>query len=224
MSKSRAVFFVSVLVAMALVPAAGQAQHMQHHQGLRLAQGPAGQWQTPYGMGNMMGYGNMPMMGYGMGNMPMMGYGNMPMMGYGMGNMPMMGYGMGNMPMMGYGNMPMMGYGTTAGDVNTYADTRATYLKAQLGITEGQATVWNGYVSAFRAHLTAMQQHQQGMLTSMTAGTTSAQRAEALVASMDACHKAMKDLKTAYVALYQALTPDQKQRADAIFAGMNWMM
>ncbi|KAB2942297.1 MAG: Spy/CpxP family protein refolding chaperone [Hyphomicrobium sp.] len=103
-------------------------------------------------------------------------------------------------------------------------DTRATYVKAQLGITDAQATTWNAYLAAFRKHLTAMQQHHQAMMTAMGAGTTSAQRAEALVASMDACHDAMKELKTAYVALYQALTPEQKQKADALFIGMSWMM
>lgn len=162
------------------------------------------QAQQPPSQPGMMGYGNMPMMGEGMmGQMPMMGYGNMPMMGQGM---------MGQMPMM------------APGDINTYADTRATYRKEQLGLTEAQAPVWNAYIAAFRAHLTAMQQHHQIMMTSMTAGTTSAQAAEAMVASMDGCHKAMKDLKTAYVALYQALSPEQKQRADAVFAGMGWMI
>lgn len=161
----------------------------------------------------MMGHGNMPMMGQGMGQMPMMGFGmgNMPMTGQGMGQMPMMGYGMGNMPMMG-------------GDINTYTDTRATFLKSQLGLTEAQTPAWTTYISAFRAHLTAKQQHHQTMMTSMTAGTTSAQSAEAIVSSMDGCHKAMKDLKNAYVALYQALNPEQKQKADAVFSGMGWMM
>ncbi len=142
----------------------------------------------------------------------MMGHGNMPMMGHSMGNMPMMGQGMGQMHMM----VPV--------DVNTYADTRATFLKSQLGLTEAQTPAWNAYVNAFRAHLTSKQQQHQTMMTSITAGTTSAQSAEAMVTSMDGCHKAMKDLKNAYVALYQALNPEQKQKAEAVFSGMGWMM
>ena len=171
-----------------------------------LAQGQQPGQQMPMGQG-------MGMMGPGMMNNMPMGQG-MGMMGPGMmGNMPM-GMGMMN------NNMPMM----MGGDINSYADTRAAYVKSQLGITDAQTTTWNGYLSAFRKHLTAMQQHHQVMMTGMGAGSTSAQRAEALVTSMDACHEAMKDLKTAYVALYQALTPDQKQRADALFVGMSWMM
>jgi uncharacterized protein (DUF1800 family) len=112
----------------------------------------------------------------------------------------------------------------TPGDIDTYSATRAAYLKTQLGLTDAQTSVGDAYVNAFRAHVTAMQQHRQAMMTSMAAGSTSAQRAEAMVASMDTCLNAMKDLKTAYVALYQALTPDQKQRADAVFSGMGWMM
>jgi|LNFM01.1.fsa_nt_gb hypothetical protein len=193
---------IGALLAASLVAGAvgANAQQMQHGPGMM---GPG-----------MMGPGMY--MGYGTGNMPTMGPG---MMGPGMH----MGYGMGNMPMMGPGMMGQMAMGGV-GDINSYADTRATYLKAQLGITEPQASVWNAYLGAFRAHLTAMQQHHQAMMTGMVAGITSAQRANAMVASMDACHKAITDLKTAYVALYQALTPEQKQRADALFVGMNWMM
>lgn len=205
---------VLILPAAILAAKGAQAQQMPH--------GPGMMGTTGQGLGQMpmMGYGTGMPMGQGMGQMPMMGYVTGMPTGQGMGQMPMMGYGM-PMPMgQGMGQMPMMGNG----DINTYADTRATFLKSQLGLTEAQAPVWNAYVSAFRAHLTAKQQHHQAMMASMAAGTTSAQAAEAMVTSMDGCHKAMKDLKNSYVALYQALTPEQKQRADAVFSGMGWMM
>jgi hypothetical protein len=90
------------------------------------------------------------MMGLGMMGQHIMGPGMMPM-GGGMGGCPMMGQYMtssGHGPtMMGPG---MMIYGPAI-------EGRLAYVKAELGITDAQTAAWDGYVTAVKSRMAAMQ-------------------------------------------------------------------
>lgn len=167
-----------------------------------------GQQMPTMGPGMM---GGCPSMGMGMMGPGMMGQGMQGMMGPGMmGNMPMgmgmMGQGMGPGMMMGG---PMM-------------EGRLSYLKAELGITDTQATAWDGYVTAVKARAGAMQSMHATMMQAMQSGTAMA-RMDAHTKHMEAMLDYMKALKPATEALYKVLSDDQKKKADMLL-GMGCCM
>ena len=143
----------------------------------------------------------MPMMGYGMGQMGMMGPGNMGMMGTGMHGM--MGPGM----MMDFG--PMM-----AG--------RLAYMKAELGITDAQTAAWDGYATAVKARASNMQGMHTAMIKVMQAGTA-LERLDERTKVMESMVESLKALRPATETLYAALSDDQKKKADQLL-GMGCCM
>ncbi|MEZ5852023.1 MAG: Spy/CpxP family protein refolding chaperone [Hyphomicrobiaceae bacterium] len=179
------------------------------------------------GMGPGMMGGMYPGMGPGMmgGMYPGMGPGMMggmyPGMGPGMmgGTYPGMGPGMmgGMYPGMGPGMMggmyPGMGYGL---------DARYENVRLQLGITDAQKTVWEGYVKAVKARWDAMQGMHQAMLEAWQKGTP-ATRLDARINGMEAMLQNLKAQKPALEALYKALSDDQKKKANYLL-GMGWGM
>ncbi|MDX2308921.1 MAG: Spy/CpxP family protein refolding chaperone [Hyphomicrobium sp.] len=154
----------------------------------------------------------MPMMGQGMGMM-----GDCPMMGGGMGEMRqgmpggmapgMMGQHMGPGMMMSRG--PMM-------------EGRLAYLKAELGITDSQASSWDGYVAAVKERADSMQKMHATMMQAMNSGTA-AERMNTRIKHMEAMLDALKIMKPATEALYKALSDDQKKKADVLL-GMGCCM
>lgn len=129
-----------------------------------------------------------------------------------MGNMtdgPMMGHTPGS----GYHGMMMHG---------PAIEGRLAYLKAELGITEAQIPAWNGYVTAAKARLSAMQGTHQAMMQAWQSGTVVA-RLDAHTKSMESMVESLKALKPATEALYAVLTPDQKTKADQLL-GMGCCM
>ena len=187
-------FLRLTIAAAALVVAAGSPT---------LAQGQGQQMPMDQGMSMM---GGCPMMGGNMG-MGMMGPGMQGMMGKMPMGMGMMGQGMGPGMMMGHG--PMM-------------EGRLAYLKAELGITEAQASAWDGYVSAVKARGDAMQGMHATMMQAMQSGTAMA-RMDAHTAAMQSMMDSMKALKPATETLYKALSDDQKKKADMLL-GMGCCM
>jgi hypothetical protein len=132
-----------------------------------------------------------PMMG------SMMGQGKMEQ---GMGGM--MGQGMEKMPMMGMMHGPML-------------EGRLAYVKAELGITEAQAAAWKEYEEAVRANAESMQDMHQTMMQAMRAGSA-VEKLEKHAAAMEARAKALEALKEPTTKLYEALSPEQKQKADRL--------
>jgi hypothetical protein len=144
-----------------------------------------------------------------------MGPGQGPMMQRGpMGMGPMMG-------MMG-GDCPMMGM-TRGGDgPPAFAEGRIAFLKAELAITPQQQAAWDAYADAIKRNLESMRGMRQTMMTAMSASTP-VERLEAHVRAMENRLKALNDVKPVLAKLYEALTADQKKKADELLTGMGCM-
>jgi hypothetical protein len=125
----------------------------------------------------------------------------------------MMGRGMGGM-MMG---CPMMG-----GGGSMYPEGRIAFLKAELAITDAQAIVWNAYAEALKKNMQGMQGMHQTMMAART-GKTPVERLDARVTAMEGRLQALKDIKPALTTLYDALSDDQKKKADQLLTGMGCM-
>ena len=144
-------------------------------------------------------------------------------------NAPGMGGGMmgQNGEMMGQGGQGMMG-GMGAGmmtgqeDLKAMVEGRLAYVKTALSITEEQATAWKAYEEAARADVQSMQTVHQAMMTAMQSGSA-IDRMQTHITMMQARLDALKVLEPAAETLYQALTPEQKKKADTLL-GIGGMM
>ena len=147
----------------------------------------------------------------------------MPMMGYGMGQM-----GMGQTGMTGPGNMGMMpGYARNDGTGHDdgcwpHDGGRLAYTKAELGITDAQTAAWDGYVTAVKARASNMQDMHTAMMQAMQAGTA-LERLDARTKAMESMVESLKALRPATEKLYGALSDDQKKKADLLL-GMGCCM
>jgi hypothetical protein len=195
-----------------------------------LSQAPAlAQDSKGAGMGQGMGMGPGKGMGHGMMGSDksggMMGGG---MMGGGMmGGKGMMGGGMmgrgGMMGMMGRG-CPMMGMMMGGGgDMPMYRKGRVAFLKAELAITDAQAKVWDAYADQLKQNMQSMQDMHKTMMAARS-GKTPVERLESRITAMEGRVKALKDIKPKLTALYDALSDEQKKKADQILTGMGCMM
>jgi hypothetical protein len=153
----------------------------------------------------------------GMDHGMMMGQGPGMQMGPGM----MMGRGpmMGGCPMMG----AMMGMGGGDDKSQSFAEGRVAFLRAELAITSAQDGVWTAYADAVRKNLANMQVMHARMRDMMSA-TTPVARLDAHVAAMEGRLGALKEMRPALAALYDALSDEQKKKADALLTGMGCMM
>jgi hypothetical protein len=148
----------------------------------------------------------------------------MPMMGYGMGQM-----GIGQMGMMGPGNMGMMGPGmhgmmgpVMMTDLGPMMEGRLAYVKAELGITDAQTAAWDGYATAVKARASNMQGMHTAMMRAMQAGTA-LERLDERTKAMESMVEGLKALRPATEKLYSALSDDQKKKADLLL-GMGCCM
>ena len=143
------------------------------------------------------------------------GFGSMmgPGPGYGM----MGNYGRGMM-----GGCPMMD-ATADGETSTFAAGRIAFLKAELGITDAQKSVWDAYAETIKANLQNMQGMWQTMNT-VAEAKTPADRLGAQIAAMESRVAALKEIKPALEKLYAALNDEQKKKADKVLTGMGCMM
>ena len=116
----------------------------------------------------------------------------------------------------------MMGT-TTDGKVSTFAEGRIAFLKAELGITDAQKSEWDAYAEKIKGNLQNMQGMWQTMKTVFDAKTP-ADRLDAQIAAMDSRVSALKEIKPALAKLYDALSSDQKKKADELLTGMGCMM
>jgi hypothetical protein len=152
-------------------------------------------------------------MGGGMGP-GMMGHGGM--MGPGMMGGGMMG---GSCPMMGGAAGGMMG-GAAGGAV--HADGRVAFLKAELAITDAQTAPWNAYATALKKSLEGRQAMHESMAKVMAANSP-VERIDAQLAAMETRVASLKEMKPALTALYEALSPDQRKKADELLPSMGMM-
>ena len=153
-----------------------------------------------------------------------MGPGMMNGQGFGPG---MMGPGYGPGMMGNYGPGMMGGCGvmgaTAEGQTSTFAAGRIAFLKAELGITDAQKAAWDAYADKIKSNLSNMQGMRQTMKAVFDAKTP-ADRLDAQIAAMDSRVSALKEIKPALAKLYDALSSDQKKKADELLTGMGCMM
>jgi hypothetical protein len=112
---------------------------------------------------------------------------------------------------------PMMGGGPM------YPEGRSAFLKAELAITDAQAKVWDAYAEALKKNMQSMQGMRQTMMAARS-GKTPVERLDAHATAMEGRLQALKDIKPALAALYDALSDDQKKKADQLLTGMGCMM
>lgn len=142
--------------------------------------------------------------------------------------MGMMGPGMpmGPRGMMGMMDMmagcPMMG-ATTEGQASAFTEGRIAFLKAELAITDAQKGPWDAYADGIKRNLRSMQDMGQTM-RAMFEAKTPVERLDAHLVAMEGRIKALKDVKPVLAKLYEALSAEQKKKADEILTGMGCMM
>ncbi|MDO8837515.1 MAG: Spy/CpxP family protein refolding chaperone [Parvibaculum sp.] len=157
--------------------------------------------------------------GQGQGPGMMMGQGGM-MGGSGWGT-GMTGPGMG---MMGGGCGMMMGGWSGDGDIETYADGRVAFLKAELGITDDQQAVWNDYADALQSNAGVMvSMHRRMREASGQQDATPSGRLDFHIEMMKSRLAALEALKPATEALYGTLSAEQKLKADRLLPVMGCM-
>jgi hypothetical protein len=122
-------------------------------------------------------------------------------------------------------DMPMMQgmrSGMMMGGPGQHIEGRIAFLKTELGITPEQEEVWSAYADALRQAATSMQgMHDQMMSGGMP--STMPERMQWHDQMMSSRLEALKALRAAAVPLYNALSPEQKQTADALMMGMGMM-
>jgi len=201
------VLAATTAVASAQAPTAGDPHHPP--QSATPAPAPA---QPPTGQPGMGMMGDMPMMNM-MGRMRDM-----------MGDMPMMNM-MAMMRMMRM--MEMMGPGMTAID---RIEGRIAFLRAELNITEAQASAWNAFADAMRTNAKKLAEVRASMMARLDAGQqqapTMAERLDQQERSLLARLEGTRALKSAVTNLYGTLSEDQKKIANELLApqmGMGMM-
>ena len=191
----------------AQAPAAGDP----HHPPQAATPAPA-----PAQPGSPPGHSGMGMMG---GGMPMM---NM------MGDMPMMH--MMHMHMMAMMRMMEMDQGMAAID---RIEGRIAFLRAELKITDAQASAWNAFADALRANAQKLGQARAAVTHQPAAGqhhaATMAERLDTQERWLQARLEGTRALKSALTSLYGTLSDEQKKTADELLAphmgmGMRGMM
>src|SRR5215831_16076595 len=191
-------------VTSAQVPSAGDPHHPT--QSATPAPAPA---QPPTGQPGMGMMGDMPMMNM-MGRMRDM-----------MGDMPMM-----NMTAM-MRMMEMVGPGMAAID---RIEGRIAFLRAELNISEAQASAWNAFADAMRTNAKKLAEVRASMMARLDAGQqqapTMAERLDQQERSLLARLEGTRALKSAVTNLYATLSEDQKKTANELLApqmGMGMM-
>jgi Cache 3/Cache 2 fusion domain/LTXXQ motif family protein len=105
--------------------------------------------------------------------------------------------------------------GYSQSDLDARVEGRLAYARTVLGITDSQAAAWKAYEDVSRANVQSMQAAQTAMIDAERMGSA-IDRMHAQTAMMQAQLDARKALLPATEALYNALTPDQQERADAV--------
>lgn len=159
----------------------------------------------------------------------------------GMGGMPMMGMMKGmmnNMPMMNMMNMmetmqaaKMMGPGMGGMATIDRVEGRIAFLRAELKITDAQASAWNAFADALRANAKKLSEIRASMRgkpedaqqPALTMTDRLDRQEQWLLARLDGT----RAMKSAFAKLNETLSDEQKQAANELLAphmGMTAMM
>jgi LTXXQ motif family protein len=128
--------------------------------------------------------------------------------------------------MMGHGDWApwMMGTGRhhgmmmAPGMIQAFAEGKLAFLKSWLNITEAQSGTWTAFADVVRAQAKSIAESRQKRMPTpdQPAELTLPQWVDQHLQMMDEHLAAMKKVKPALDALYQALTPEQRQKADQL--------
>jgi hypothetical protein len=149
------------------------------------------------------------------------GMGNMPMMNM-MSSMPMMMNMMGMMRMMG---TPGSGMGAMA--TIDRVEGRIAFLRAELKITEAQASAWNAFAEALRTNAQKLGEVRDSMMAQHAGqqqASTLADRLELQERWFLARLEGTRAIKSAFTSLYGTLSDDQKKTADELLSPHMGMM
>jgi LTXXQ motif family protein len=127
--------------------------------------------------------------------------------------------------MMGHGDWApwMMGMGRhhgmmmAPGMIQAFAEGKLAFLKSWLDITEAQNGPWNAFAEVVRAQAKSMaESRQKRMPAAGQPEVALPQWVDLHLQMMEEHLAAMKKIKPALDALYQAMTPEQRQKADQL--------
>lgn len=121
------------------------------------------------------------------------------------------------------GDCPTMGAIMYGEDVPSYSEGRIAFLKTELTIRESQKAAWESYAEALRGNFQSLHEMQKTM-KSGAPKTTPVDRLEAHLNAVHGRVKALEAVKVPLSALYEALTADQRKKADRILTPMGCMM
>ena len=105
--------------------------------------------------------------------------------------------------------------GYSRSDLDAKVEGRLAYARTVLGITDSQAAAWKAYEEVSRANVQSMQAAQTAMMRAEQSDSA-LDRMHAQTLMMQARLDARKALEPVTIALYKALTPEQRQRADVL--------
>ena len=128
-------------------------------------------------------------------------------------------------PMLGTmgGDCPTMGAIMYGEDVPSYSEGRIAFLKTELAIKDSQKAAWESYSESLRGNFQSLHEMQQTMKAGASK-TTPVDRLDAHLKAVQGRVKALEAVKGPLAALYEALTADQRKKADRILAPMGCMM
>jgi hypothetical protein len=127
--------------------------------------------------------------------------------------------------MMGHGDWAPWMMGTRGhhemmmapGMIQAFAEGKLAFLKSLLGISEAQSGPWNAFAEAVRAQAKSMaESRQKRMPAPGQSKVTLPQWVDLHLETMEEHLGALKKIKPALDALYQALTPEQRQKVDQL--------
>ncbi len=167
----------------------------------------------------------------GMPGMQMPGMGEPGMGGPGMGGPGMAGM-MGAMMMHGpmhqsmtWGQPMMIGCFMMTGENGAFQslDQRFAFMAAQIAITEAQRPQWEAWTASVKRSTDSMQAAWQTMWANM-ANMNFAERFSKQMEAMNRHLSTMQDILPSLSAVYGVLTPEQRGKADMMFAmmGCHW--
>jgi hypothetical protein len=105
--------------------------------------------------------------------------------------------------------------GYSQSDLDARVEGRLAYAKTLLGITDDQAAAWKAYEDVSRNNVKSLQEAHLAVMSAEQSGST-IDRMHGQTGEMQARLDARKALQPVTESLYNVLTPEQRERADAV--------
>lgn len=117
----------------------------------------------------------------------------------------------------GYG--PMMGMGALMSDPAQRMEGRLAFIEAELAITDDQRPAWDAFAAAMREAAGGMAE-MHALMASMDAPPPLPERLALMEQAMTSRLAAIRDMRDEVEALYEQLTPGQRENADGLMGMM----